>query len=161
MLRKDKKEETSDVSVHGPVSVEEKTIISDKISIEGSIQGKGDLVIDGSVKGSIELEEHHLTVGPHGQVDADIHADNVTIGGRMKGNINANCKVKITKDADFNGDIKTKGISVEDGAYLKATIEMEREPQKKTVSIEKPTDDKVSSLEKEPFTMTSKADKGN
>lgn len=161
MLRKGKSMVNSDVPAPSPVSIEEKTIIGDKISIEGSIQGKGDLVIDGSVKGSIELEEYHLTVGPKGQVDADIHADNVTIGGRMAGNINASCKVEITKDADFNGEIKAKRISVEDGAYLKATIEMEQGPQKKTVPIGKPAEDTVSSPEKEPFILPSEADKGN
>jgi cytoskeletal protein CcmA (bactofilin family) len=161
MLRKSKSVENGGVPAPSPVSIEEKTIIGDKISIEGSIQGKGDLVIDGSVKGSIELEEYHLTVGPKGQVDADIHADNVTISGRMTGNIKASCKVEITKDADFNGEIKAKRISVEDGAYLKAAIELEREPQKKAVPIGKQAEDKASSPEKKPFTLTSEADKGN
>jgi len=161
MLRKSKSVEKGSVPAASPVSMGEKTIISEKISIEGSIQGKGDLVIDGSVKGSIELEEYHLTVGPKGKVEADIHADNVTISGRMTGNINAGCKVEITKDADFNGEIKAKRISVEDGAYLKAAIGLEREPQKKAVPIGKPAEDKASSPEKAPITLVSEADKGN
>jgi cytoskeletal protein CcmA (bactofilin family) len=69
--------------------------------------------------------------------------------------------VEITKDADFNGEIKTKRISVEDGAYLKAAIELEREPQKKAVPIGKPAEDKASSPEKAPITLVSEADKGN
>ncbi len=161
MLRKGKSVDNGIVPAPSPVSMGEKTIIGEKISIEGSIQGKGDLVIDGSVKGSIELEEYHLTVGPKGQVEADIHADNVTISGRMTGNIKASCKVEITKDADFNGDIKAKRISVEDGAYLKAAIELEREPQKKAVPIGKPAEDKAFSPEKEPITLASEADKGH
>ena len=160
MLRKDKSLENRDVPAPSPVSIKEETIIGDKISIEGSIQGKGDLVIDGSVKGSIELEEYHLTVGPAGHVDGNIHAEKVTIGGRMIGNITAGSKVKITKDADFNGEIKAKRISVEDGAYLKATIELEREPQKKTVPIGKPSEDTIMSPKKEPFILTNEADKG-
>jgi cytoskeletal protein CcmA (bactofilin family) len=148
MLRKSKRIEKGSVPAPSPVSMGEKTIIGEKIFIEGSIQGKGDLVIDGSVNGSIELEEYHLTVGPKGRVEADIHADNVTISGRMTGNIKAGCKVEITKDADFNGEIKAKHISVEDGAYLKAAIELEREPQKKAVPG------------KEPLTLVSEADKG-
>jgi len=146
MLRRNKSVEKGSVPAVSPVSIGEKTIIGEKISIEGSIQGKGDLVIDGSVKGSINLEEHHLTVGPKGCVKADIHADNVTISGRMTSNINASCKVEITKDADFNGEIKTKRISVEDEAYLRAAIELEREPQKKAL------------LGKESLTLVSEAD---
>jgi len=147
MLRKNKSVENDSMPAASPVSIGEKTIIGEKISIEGSIQGKGDLVIDGSVKGSIDLEEHHLTVGPKGRVEADIHADNVTISGRMTGNIKAGGKVEICKYADFNGEIKAKRISVEDGAYLKAAIELEREPQKKTV------------LSKESLTLVSETDK--
>ena len=42
-------------------------------------------------------------------------------------------KVEITKEADFNGEIRARSISVEDGAMLKAVIELERESQIKAV----------------------------
>jgi cytoskeletal protein CcmA (bactofilin family) len=45
----------------------------------------------------------------------------------MVGNVRALDNAKITKEADFQGEIKAKRISVEDGAYLEADIEMERE----------------------------------
>ena len=105
----------------------EKTVIGQHISIEGDIKGSEDLVIQGSVKGSIVLPDHHLTIGPKGQVEAEISVANVTISGTLMGNIKASGKVQITKDADFMGEIKAKRISVEDGAYLKAAIELERE----------------------------------
>ena len=82
------------------------------------------------MKGSIELEKHQVTVGSNGQVEAEIHADNVTISGHLIGNIHAQGKVEITKAADFTGEIKAKRISVEDGAYLKAVIELERDTKK-------------------------------
>ncbi len=112
-----------------PVS-SEKTVIGEHISIQGDIRGQEDLVIQGTVKGSVQLENHHLTVGPKGQVEAEIMAANVTISGRLAGNIKAQGKVEITREADFTGEIKAKRISVEDGAYLKAVIELEREPAK-------------------------------
>lgn len=107
----------------------EKTVIGEDISIKGSIHGKGDLVIQGSIKGTIDLNNHHLTVGPNGNVEAEVNAEHVTIGGHLAGNINARGKVEITKTAVFTGEIKAKRISVEDGAYLKAVIELEREPK--------------------------------
>ena len=51
-----------------------KTIIGEQVSIEGSIQGREDLVIEGVIKGSIRLEKYHLIVGPKGKVEAEIHA---------------------------------------------------------------------------------------
>jgi len=66
---------------------DEKTVIGEQISIEGSIRGKENLLIEGSMKGKIELEEHQVIVGSKGQVEAEIHAKDVTISGRMTGNI--------------------------------------------------------------------------
>ncbi|MBW1996133.1 MAG: polymer-forming cytoskeletal protein, partial [Deltaproteobacteria bacterium] len=121
-----------------PVSAEEKTVIGQHISVEGVVRGKENLVIEGSMKGSIELEKHQVTVGSKGQVEAEIQADNVIISGRLVGNIQAHGKVEITKEADFSGEIKAKRISVEDGAYLKAVIELERESDKKEIPLSRP-----------------------
>ena len=140
------------------VSVGEKTVIGEQVSFQGRIRGEEDLVIDGSVKGSIELQEYHLTVAPKGHVEADIHADNVTITGRLIGNIKAGCKVEFTREAVFNGEIKAKHISVEDGAYLKTAIELEQEPQKKAAPVSKPADQAASRPEKEPLALVSEVE---
>lgn len=141
----------------GTVSKPDKTVIGENISIEGDIRGREDLLIQGSVKGSVQLEKHHLTVGPKGQVEAEINADSVTISGRLIGNIKAFGKVEITREADFTGEIKAKRISVEDGAYLKAVIELEREPEKKPTVGLKPA---ASPLGK-PLTSVGEPGKGN
>ena len=146
-------ENKNESTTPAPVSVAVKTIIGETISIEGSIQGKGNLVIEGTVKGKIELEKHHLTVGPKGHVEAEIHADNVTIRGRLIGNIKARGKVEITKGANFSGEIKAKRISVEDGAYLKAVIELERESLKEAVPVGKLHDEAASGPAKQPLVL--------
>ena len=124
-------ERTSPVKPTGsaPVSKNDITCIGEAISIEGSISGKGNLVIQGKMKGKIDLTGHQFTVGRKGSVEADIQAEKVTISGAMKGNIASRGKVEITKTAEFEGEIKAKGISVEDGAYLKAVIELDRRPK--------------------------------
>ena len=134
-----------------------KTIIGEDISIEGNIRGKGDLVIEGSVNGSIELEKYHLTVGSKGQVEAEIKAGEVTISGRLTGNITALDKVSLTKEADFNGEIKAKNISVQDGAYLNASIELERETQIKSVQKSNPVDPMVLDHSDEPVSIANEA----
>ena len=161
MLKKSKQVDTGNKSSIIQASVEGKTIIGEQIIIDGTIRGKEDLLIEGSVKGRIEVETNHLTVGSKGQVEAEIQAANVTISGRLVGNINAAEKVKITKDADFNGEITAKSISVEDGAYLKAVIELKRESHKKPVSVVKPEEKSASEPAKEPFTLAGKSSKGN
>jgi cytoskeletal protein CcmA (bactofilin family) len=115
-----------------PTPSEEKTIIGEHISIEGQIKGREHLVIEGEMKGNVEMEKHNFTVGSNGRVDGEIRAQNVSISGLLKGAINAVGKVDVTKEADFLGDIKANSISVEDGAYFKGSIELNREPHRKT-----------------------------
>jgi cytoskeletal protein CcmA (bactofilin family) len=150
MLKKYKKTNFEPNVSAAPVTKVDRTIIGDQIFVEGIIRGQEDLLIEGSVKGSIEMKSHHLTVGSKGQVSAEVHAANVTIGGKLVGNVNATGRVEITKSADFNGEIKAKSISIEDGAYLKAVIELEREQMKKIPRPEKPEEKAPSVPAKEP-----------
>jgi cytoskeletal protein CcmA (bactofilin family) len=109
-----------------------KTVVGENISIEGNIRGDEDLVIEGSIKGNIEMGKHNFTVGPKGRVEGEINAQGVRISGQMIGNIKTQGTVEITKEADFRGDIKAKSISVETGAYFNGSIELDKEPQGKT-----------------------------
>ena len=115
-----------------PTPSEEKTTIGEHISIEGQIKGEEHLVIEGALKGNVELEKHNFTVGSNGRVDGEVRAQNVSISGQLQGTINALGKVEVTKEADFFGEVKAKSISVEDGAYFKGSIELDREPHRKS-----------------------------
>jgi cytoskeletal protein CcmA (bactofilin family) len=115
-----------------PVGKNEKTVIGEHIHIEGNIRGEESLLIEGSMKGNIHMPKHSVQMGATGRFEGEIHALNVSIGGRMVGKINSIEKVEITKDADFQGEIKTKTLALEDGAYFKGSIELDREPHHKT-----------------------------
>ena len=128
----------------------ENTVIGENISIEGVLRGKENLLFEGKMKGSIELDNYKLTVGTKGQVEADIKAEHVTISGQLVGNITATGKVEITSQANFTGEIVANRISVEDGASLNAKIEMQAGSKKAMPSKEeKPSVQLVSSGPKE------------
>jgi len=61
----------------------------------------------------------------------------VSVSGEFKGNIKSHEKVEVTREADFYGEIKAKSISVEDGAYIKGVIELDREPNRKSGGVRK------------------------
>ncbi len=124
-------------SFTGGVSDNEKTVIGEHISIDGTVRAKEDLIIQGSLKGAMELDKHHITIGHKGKVEADIQAENITISGTLNGNVTVHGKVEITKEANFTGTIKAKSIAIEDGAYIKASIEMQREEDKKPKPVAK------------------------
>ncbi len=108
------------------------TTIGENISIEGVIHAEEDIVIEGSLKGSVIAKSCRVTIGKNGRVEAEIQADTVVINGRLKGSVIGLHKVQINAGADFTGQIKAKSISVEDGAFLKASIELDKEIREKT-----------------------------
>ena len=98
--------------------------IGKAVMIKGQIYSREDLVIDGEVEGSVELQEHRLTVGPNGKVQAGITAREIIVLGSIHGNVEATDKIDIRKDAKLVGDIKTARIVIEDGAYFKGSIDI-------------------------------------
>ena len=144
--------------VPSPQARSENTVIGENISIEGQIRGNEHLLIEGSMKGNVQMEGHDFTVGSKGRVDGEIKAHNVKISGQMIGNIQTKGKVEITKEADFMGDIRAKGISVEDGAYFKGSIELDQEPHRKTMLGDKSTTPASSSPVNVPKAEATKKD---
>ena len=101
--------------------------IGKSVFIKGELSGSEDLYVDGEVEGTIELRGHSLTVGPNGRVRAHVHARNVVVQGKVTGNIQASERVDLRASANVTGDITTARIAVEDGAFFKGGIEVQRE----------------------------------
>lgn len=122
---------------------EEKTTISNSTTIDGNIKAKEHLVINGTIKGNVNIEGHNLFLGPGGKIEGEVRAQNVRIRGHMKGDIVATGKVEITKEANYFGKIKSKGIAVEQGAYFDAYVDLGEKTsgtaQPKRTLTEKPT----------------------
>ena len=105
---------------------EEKTTISNSTTIDGNLKANEHLIINGTIKGNVEIKNFNLFLGPGGKLEGEVYARNVKIRGRMKGDIFASEKVDITKEANFSGKIKSKSISVEEGAYFEALVDLGR-----------------------------------
>jgi len=104
------------------------------LHIKGEISGNEDLLIDGSVEGLIQLDERKLTVGATAKLTADIIAREVVVYGSVKGNLRAKDRIEIKKDGSVNGDLTTARISIEDGAYFKGSIEIDKSAEKESGS---------------------------
>jgi cytoskeletal protein CcmA (bactofilin family) len=98
--------------------------IGKSVVIKGEISGNEDIYIDGQVEGSIQLLGNSLTVGPNGRVHASVAAKNVTVGGSLEGNIQASERTEMRKSAVVNGDVQTRRIAIEEGAYFKGKLEI-------------------------------------
>jgi len=112
--------------------------IGKSVSIKGQIFSREDLIVEGDVEGSIELNEHRLTIGPNGKVKAEVKAREIVVLGTIQGNVEAGDKIDIRKDAKLVGDIKTARIVIEDGAYFKGSIDIVRAESVKPNSVPRP-----------------------
>ena len=101
-------------------------VIGIGVTIKGQIFSREDLIIDGEVEGSVELQEHRLTIGEKGKIRADVSAHEVVVLGSIDGNVEAKEKIDIRKQASITGDIRAARIETEDGAYLKGSVDTRR-----------------------------------
>ena len=99
--------------------------IGQSVQIKGTLVGKEDLTIDGKVEGKIQLEDHVLTIGPHGVIQAEVQAKTILIHGRLDGNVSADDKVEIGATATVRGDLRAPRVDILDGATFKGGIDME------------------------------------
>ena len=112
--------------------------LGSSLHVKGEISGNEDLYIDGTVEGLVHLDERKLTIGATAKLTADIIAGEVIVYGSVKRNVRGKGKIEIKKDGSVNGDLTTAQIIIEDGAYFKGSIEIEK-------SAEKEADKNVSS----------------
>ena len=108
------------------------------LHIKGEISGNEDLHIDGTVEGLVQLDDRKLTVGATAKLTADVVAREVVVYGSVKGNLRARDRIEIKKDGSVIGDLTTARIMIEDGAYFKGSIEIDRTASKDEHDLDKP-----------------------
>ena len=93
------------------------TIIDKDAVFTGTLDVKGAVRIDGTIKGKVICSDT-VTVGTGGYVEADIEAAAAVVAGKISGNLHATERVELQAKSDVEGDIKTKSLVVEQGALF-------------------------------------------
>jgi cytoskeletal protein CcmA (bactofilin family) len=125
-------------SVAGNPAVRSPSYLSAGLHIKGEVTGNEDLHVDGSLAGSISVGGFRLTVGKGANVNAQAEARELVIYGEVKGNLRARDLVEVKKEGSVQGDILTARIMIEDGAFFKGNIEIERSNSKAGAGKDKP-----------------------
>ena len=98
-------------------TIGEGTVLKGDVKVEGSIQ------VDGEFDGTIDATDT-LVIGENGKVDGDATVANAVIGGRMYGNVFASGKIELQRGSQLLGDIKTRGLVIEDGVVFQGNCQM-------------------------------------
>ena len=99
------------------------TIIGESIVVKGRMVSREELQLNGELQGELEMDGR-LTIGAKGKLSANVKAKEVIVAGSMKGNVEAAERLVLRKGAHLEGDVKTAGIVIEDGAYFKGGIDI-------------------------------------
>lgn len=105
----------------------EPATIGKSLVIKGEISGTDSLIVEGRVEGSIHLEGNRVTVGKNGRATANIHAREVVVLGKVRGNITATDRLDIRAEGGVVGDLSAPRMSIEDGAFFKGAIDIRQQ----------------------------------
>jgi cytoskeletal protein CcmA (bactofilin family) len=108
------------------VNSNEQATIGKSLIIKGEVTGSEALYIDGKVEGSINLAGNRVTIGRNGVVSANVTAREIVIIGKVRGNLNASDRVDIRNEGSLTGDVVAQRISIEDGAFFKGGIDIQK-----------------------------------
>ena len=97
-------------------------IIGSSIHVDGDIRGDEDLLVEGEVNGTINLEHYRVTIGAAANVRADVFAESVYIDGFVEGDVYASEKLTLRKTGRVRGNLTAPRAVIEEGATFKGSI---------------------------------------
>jgi len=101
--------------------------IGSSIVIHGDVTGEEDLVVDGTIEGTVNFKDNNLVVSANGRVTANINARIIRVDGEVKGELHGSEQVIISPSGKVNGDIRAPRVVLEDGCSFKGSVDMDSE----------------------------------
>ncbi len=112
------------------------TIISEGVVLDGKLSSKGNIRIDGIVKGDVNAEGN-VTIGERGEINGVVNAVAIIVGGKILGTVIANEKIILESSSRLKGDLITKTLIIEEGAIFDGKSSMNGKDQSNPSSLGK------------------------
>ena len=97
--------------------------IGKSIRLKGDVVAREPFVIAGRVEGTIEVDQHTLTIAAEASVIAAITAESMVIEGTVQGDLAAISRIAIQSTAKVEGECSAPIVSIADGAMVQGKIE--------------------------------------
>ena len=141
----------------------ERSLISETVSIDGTVNSSGSIDIAGLIKGPVNSQE--VVIKDTGSISGEVEAEKVEIYGHLDGKISAE-NVVIGRTGVVKGDIEfAQNLRTEDGADIEGYIKKNTSAGKKESRsagdflFSKPSKDKESKKNGKPSTAVNKESK--
>lgn len=101
-------------------------VIGEGTVVEGNLNSKGDIRIDGRLKGVVNSSSKFV-LGTSGVIEGDIHARSADVSGTVNGNIHIAETLFLKSTARVYGDISTGKLVIESGSEFNGKCTMGKE----------------------------------
>jgi len=100
------------------------TFIGADASIDGTIDFKGTIRVDGQVKGKIISSGGTVVVGEKAVVNAELYVNVAVVMGEVNGSIEAKERIEVYPPGRVGGDIQSPVVSIEPGGIFNGSCVM-------------------------------------
>src|SRR5258708_38614434 len=104
------------------------TVLGAEASFQGTLRSKGSVRIDGKSEGGVWAEG--VVLGERGEVQGDISARTVVIGGKVTGNVHATESLELLAKSQVFGDLHAPQLLIAEGAIFEGSCLMASEKTK-------------------------------
>src|SRR5512136_1306347 len=87
------------------------SILSAGLTIEGKIEGSGNVRVAGRFKGNVNVKGEFV-IDPGASIEGEVRADTVLVGGEVRGQIVATSRVELKDSGTLIGDLKAGSLTV-------------------------------------------------
>jgi cytoskeletal protein CcmA (bactofilin family) len=98
------------------------SFISAELTLEGKIEGSGNVRVAGRFKGDVNVQGD-LTIEKGAQISGQVHARQVVVEGMLEGNIVSAERVELRATGVLNGDVKAGALIVAAGSKMRGNAE--------------------------------------
>ncbi|MFV0336714.1 MAG: polymer-forming cytoskeletal protein [Chthoniobacterales bacterium] len=92
-----------------------KNILTNDVSIKGTLEFENELIFDGTIEGEI-ISEGLLTLGKNAHVEGEVRTKSCVLHGTVVGNISVTERAELKASSELTGDLRAMRIIIEEGA---------------------------------------------
>jgi cytoskeletal protein CcmA (bactofilin family) len=104
------------------------SVIANGLTIEGRIEGTGDLRIAGNFQGDVNVRGN-LTIEAGAKLTGSVRANAVVIAGELQGNVDEAKRVELLETGVLDGNLKADSITVSAGSRMRGQMDFGWEKQ--------------------------------
>ncbi len=105
------------------------SVIAANLTIEGKIEGSGNVKMAGRFKGDVRIDGN-FSIEPGAHLTGQVLAGIVVVGGELQGNIESAKRVDVQEGGVIVGDVKAGSITVAAGSRMRGHVEFGWEDEK-------------------------------